>query len=305
MKKLVAILLSFSFLFAFAACGSKSEDETTTLEDTSVTDLTEVTTDETNVTEVDTTGETELEETDTTGTTTGDEETSKTETEESTQSVKAPETTAEIIKAYNDAVNSAYEAKAGFSKERYTDNEKYDMGATLKVFKSLVEKFIGIGPDNKYSEEVKKGQWEEDIKKHYLRQSTISAGDVTAATVKTEGKNYVVTLSIKGGNSHGSKDSKYTNAPIDKCGICVGNEDKGYYDHKTGEVIYDAVGGTYAGADIKESYSNAKAVAKIDIETGNLVALTVEYDITVAIDIGIGKGTASGATHIIYKDFKY
>lgn len=292
MKKIIAILLSLSILFTLAACVSKDAQESTTLEDTSVTDLTEEISDETDVTEI-------------TETTTDETETTQGETEESTEPAKAPETTAEIIKAYNDAVNSAFKAKAGFSKERYTDNEKYNMGAALKIFKSLVEKFIGIGPENKYSEEVKKGQWEEDARKHYLRQSTISTGDVTAATVKTEGKNYIVTLSIKDGNSHGSKDSKYTNAPVDKCGICVGNEDKGYYDHKTGEVIYDSVGGTYAGADIKENYSNAKAVAKIDIETGKLVALTVEYKISVAIDIGIGKGTATGTTHIIFKDFKY
>ncbi len=303
MKKIIAILLSLSILFALAACGSKDAQESTTLEDTSVTDLTEEISDETDLT--DTTEITETNVTEITEITTDETETTQGEAEESTEPAKAPETTAEIIKAYNDAVNSAFKAKAGFSKERNTDNEKYDMGAALKVFKSLVEKFIGIGPDNRYSEEVKKGQWEDDAKKHYLRQSTISAGDITAATVKTEGKNYIVTLSIKDGNSHGSKDSKYTNAPVDKCGICVGNEDKGYYDHKTGEVIYDAVGGTYAGADIKESYSNAKAVAKIDIETGKLVALTVEYDISVAIDIGIGKGTATGTTHIIYKDFKY
>ena len=78
-----------------------------------------------------------------------------------------------------------------------------------------------------------------------------------------------------------------------------------HFDHKTGEVIYDAISGAYAGATIDEKYSNAKITAVVDGATGNLVKLTVEFDIDVAIDIGIGSGTATATTHIIYTDFKY
>jgi hypothetical protein len=206
---------------------------------------------------------------------------------------------------YNKAVNNAYDKKAGFSKERYTDNAVFDMSVALKPFKGLVEKFVGIGDDNKYSEKVTKGNWDSDAKRHYLRKSTLGEGDITSAKCEQDGGVYTLIINVKPGNSVGSKSTKSTNAPIDKCGICVGKEDKNYYDHKTGEVIYDAIAGTYEGADIKENYKNAVVVAQIDAASGELVGLSVTYDISVAIDIGIGSGTATGTTHIIYKDFKY
>lgn len=292
MKKFLAILLTLAMVLAFAACGATTEEETTTAPEE--TEATEVVTEEsTEATEVESTeaeSETEAE---------------STEAESETEAAKAPETTEEVLAAYNNAVNGAYEAKAGFSKERYTDNAVMDMSVALKAFKSLVEQFVGIGDENKYTETVTKGQWDSDAKREYLRKSTLTASDITAATCKQDGNYYVLTLSIKPGTSKGTKDEKYTKAPVDKCGICVGNEDKGYYDHKTGEVIYGAIGGTYAGAKIEESYSNAKAVAKVDAATGKLVSLTVTYDIAVSIDIGIGSGTATGTAHILYKNFNY
>ncbi|MCQ2481172.1 MAG: hypothetical protein MJ121_03545, partial [Clostridia bacterium] len=276
MKKSIAILLTMAMLLMFAACGAKDAAETTTTTETQ--------------TEADTTAAVE---------TTAKEETSA-EAEETTEAatIKAPSTKAEIIEAYNNAVNNAFDKQAGFNKERYTDNENYDMSLALKAFKGLVEKFVGIGEANKYQVSVTKGQWETDAKKHYLRQSTLTEADVKDATIKEENGNYVITLSIKDGNSVGSDTQKSTNAPLDKCGICVGNEDKGYYDHKTGEVIYSAISGTYAGAKIDENYINATAVAEINAETGELVSLTVKFNIFVNIDISIGKGMASGTTHV-------
>ncbi|MBR6941229.1 MAG: hypothetical protein IKH65_10505 [Clostridia bacterium] len=312
MKKITAIIISLAMLFAFAACGSKTEPADTTSESESqaesVTDVSVSTETETETEPEQTTVE-ESKETETTEKVTEKEEKEESETEKTTEEetteAKVPQTKEEILAVYNDAVNSAYKAKAGFSKERYTDNENYDMSVALKPFKSLVEKFIGIGADNRYSEKVTKGKWDEDSKKEYLRKSTLTAADINDATVKTEGKYYIVTIKIKDGSSVGDKNHKTSSSPIDKCGICVGNEDKGYYDHKSGPVIYDAIAGTYEGASITESYNNARAVAKVDIESGKLVSLTVEYDIKVGIDISIGSGTATGSTHVIYKDFVY
>lgn len=286
MKKIFAILLTLALVLSFAACGSKPAEapEETTVEETTV--AVEETTAAVEETTLPEESETVAEET------TADE-------------VKAPETTEEIIAFYNNAVNSAFDAKAGFSKERYCDNEKMDAGVALQAFKSLVYKFMGIGSDNVYTENVTKGNWDSDAKKNYLRKSTLSAADVTSATCTLDGDEYEIVIKVKGGSSQGSKSNKFTNAPIDKCGICVGNEDKGYYDHKTGEVIYDAIDDTYAGATIKESYSNAVIKAEVNAETGKLEELNVDYDIAVDIDIGIGKGTATGKSHISYDDFKY
>lgn len=324
MKKILALILALAMLLSFAACNDDSTDDVTTT--TAAEDVTDEAVDagseevsdeatdavETSAEDVsaeDVSSE-DVSSENTSSENTSSEDVSNEETtaegETTTAAIAAkPETKAEIVALYNNAVNSAYSAKAGFSKERMTDNEKLDASAVLSAFKSLVYQFMGVGEENKYTETVKKGNWESDANKHYLRKSTLTASDVTKATCTEKNGQYTVVLNVKGGSSKGSESSCYTNAPIDKCGICVGNEDKGYYDHKTGEVIYDAIAGTYAGATIEEKYSNAKVTAVIDGATGNLVKLTVEFDIDVAIDIGIGSGTATATTHIYYKNFKY
>ena len=301
MKKILALLLAAVLVFSFAACGKNETPEETT-----------TTTEALDVTEAPANAETQSASdavSDPTVPVSADASAPDASTTEGTTAApkieKAPETKAEIIAVYNNAVNSAFDAKAGFNKERMTDNEKLDAGVALKAFKGLVYKFMGVGAENKYTETVTKGKWDSDAKRHYLRKSTLTEADVTNATCTANGNQYTIVLNVKGGSSKGSETEKYTNAPIDKCGICVGKEDKGYYDHKTGEVIYDAVAGTYAGAVIEESYKNAKVTAVVDGATGHLVKLTVEFDIAVAIDISVGSGTATATTHIIYKDFKY
>lgn len=303
MKKILALLLAAVLVFSFAACGkNETPEETTTTTATEALDVTEAPANAETQPASDAVS-------DPTVPVSADASAPDASTTEGTTAApkieKAPETKAEIIAVYNNAVNSAFDAKAGFNKERMTDNEKLDAGIALKAFKGLVYKFMGVGAENKYTETVTKGKWDSDAKRHYLRKSTLTEADVTNATCTANGNQYTIVLNVKGGNSKGSETEKYTNAPIDKCGICVGKEDKGYYDHKTGEVIYDAVAGTYAGAVIEESYKNAKVTAVVDGATGHLVKLTVEFDIAVAIDISVGSGTATATTHIIYKDFKY
>ncbi len=309
MKKFLSILLVLIMAVSLAACGSKAQEATEPSEEESVTEEitsaedTAVQTEPESETETEAAPEESEEASETSAEATSEESTTQEATEKDNPA--APSSTAEIIAMYNKAVNNAYDKKAGFSKERYTDNANFDMSVALKPFKGLVEKFIGIGEDNKYSEKVTKGNWDSDAKRHYLRKSTLGQADITSAKCEQDGGVYTLIINVKPGSSVGSKSAKNTNAPIDKCGICVGNEDKNYYDHKTGEVIYDAIAGTYEGADIKESYKNAVVTAQIDAVSGELVGLTVTYDISVAIDIGIGSGTATGTAHIIYKDFKY
>ena len=297
MKKILAIILTLSMIFAFAACGSKTADETTAEE------TTEETTEAVETTEEEATEATEPEET--TEAVTDENGETVTEEETSAEAIEAPETKAEILALYNDSINKAYEAKVGFSKERYTNNENYDMSLALKAFKSLVEKFVGIGDDNKYTETVTKGKWESDANHEYLRKSTLTEADITNATCKEDGDSYVITINIKNGSSQGDENHTSSTSSLDKCGICVGNEDKGYYDHKTGPVIYDAIAGTYAGAKVTESYSNAVATLKVNKTTGEISSFTVTFNISVGIDISVGSGTATGTTHVIYKNFKY
>ncbi len=309
MKKILALILAAALVFSFAACGKDDTTGEITTTTTAAADVTEDVAANSDETVANTEASAETTAAAATDDTTAAEDVSSAESTAADTTVAAitaaPTSTADILALYNNAVNSAYSAKAGFYKERMTDNEKLDASAVLNAFKSLVYQFMGVGAENKYTETVTKGNWDSETNRHYLRKSTLAAADITKATCTANGNQYTVVLNVKGGSSKGSSDSKFTNAPIDKCGICVGNEDKGYYDHKTGEVIYDAIAGTYAGASIEESYDNAKVTAVIDGATGNLVKLAVEFDIDVAIDIGIGSGTATATTHINYSNFKY
>ena len=322
MKKILAILLAAALLFSFAACGK----EDTTAEDTTTAAAEDVETTVADAIEEETTIADAAEETtaaDAEATTVADAEATTVAGEEATTAAdaeattvaavattaaakKAPQTKAEILAAYNNAVNSAYNAKAGFDKERYADNANLDAKGALSALTDVVYTFMGIGEGNEYTEKVEKGKWDSDLPHHYLRKSTLTEADLTNATCKESGGKYTIVLSVKGGTSKGSKDEKFTKAPIDKCGICVGDEDKGYYDHKTGPVIYDALDDIYGSAIIEESYDNAKVTAVVDAATGHIVSLTVEYDITCSINVGIiGSGNATGTAHILYKNFKY
>ena len=295
MKKILALMLAFAMLFAFAACGGNTEEETTTT--TAAEEITEAPVED--ATEAPVEDATEAPAEDATEAPVED-----TTVEESTAPAKAPESTEEIVAYYNNAVNAAYAAKVGFSKERYTDNEELNAGFLLNTFGDLVYSFMGIGAENKYTMEVKKGQWESDVPHHYLRKSTLSTSDITSATCTENGGKYTIKFNVKPGTSKASKSESWTKAPIDKCGICVGDLDKSYFDHKTAPVIYAAVGQVVSGAVIEESYDNATIVAVIDAATGHLVSITVEYDMDVVIDV-VGGGNATGTAHILFKNFKY
>lgn len=297
MKKILSLVLAFSMLFCFAACGDNTGDETTTTAAETESDVVDTT-----VAAVESTAA-NSEAASTEAVSAADESTTAAEST-APAITAAPTETADIIALYNDTINKAYNAKVGFNKERYTDNETLNAGFLLKTFGDVVYKFMGIGAENRYTMDVTKGQWESDVPHHYLRKSTLSASDVTKATCVADGNQYTITMYVKNGSSKASKDTKYNNSPIDKCGICVGDADKSYFDHKTAPVIYSAVGEILSSAVIEESYSNAKIVAVIDAATGNLVKLTVEFDINVIIEAA-GGGNATGTTHILYKNFKY
>jgi hypothetical protein len=285
-------------LLGLAACGGNTEDETTT------TTAAEEVTDAVDATDapVDESTEAPSEDASAEDPSAAEESTEAESTEAAI--AKAPETTAEIIALYNKTINDAYAAKVGFNKERYTDNEELNAGFLLKTFGDLIYSFMGIGAENKYTMDVTKGQWESDVPHHYLRKSTLTEADLTGAKCTENNGKYTIVLNVKPGTSKASKSESWTKAPIDKCGICVGDLDKSYFDHKTAPVIYAAVGQVVSGAVIEESYKNAVVKAVIDVATGNLVSLTVEYDISVVIDAA-GGGNATGKTHIFYKNFKY
>lgn len=303
MKKFLAILLAFSMLFAFAACGEdKTTDETTTTTAEAAVDESTPVADE-SAPAADESAPVADESTPAVDESAPAEET--TVAESTVPAIAAaPATTDEIIALYNKTINDAYAARVGFNKVRYTDNEALNAGFLLKTFGDLIYSFMGIGEENKYTMDVTKGDWTDDVPHHYLRKSTLTTADITNATCTENNGKYTIKLNVKPGNSKASKTESYNNSPIDKCGICVGDLDKSYFDHKTAPVIYAAVGQVVSSAVITESYDNATVVAVIDAATGHLVSLTVEFDISVVIDAA-GGGNATGTAHVFYKNFKY
>lgn len=303
MKRILALILAGMLVFSLAACGgNETADETTTApvteaevtETEAQADVTEAASAAVNATESASGAE---------DATASAEETTVAETTLPAIAA-APATTEEIIALYNKTINDAVAAKVGFNKERYTDNETLNAGFLLKTFGDLIYSFMGIGAENKYTMDVTKGDWAEDLPHQYLRKSTLTAADVTTAKCTESNGQYTITLNVKGGTSKASSSESWTKAPIDKCGMCVGDADKSYFDHKTAPVIYAAIGEVLSSAVITESYDNAKVVAVIDGATGHLVSLTIEFDIDVVIDAA-GGGNATGTTHVFYKNFKY
>ncbi len=206
---------------------------------------------------------------------------------------------------YNKVMAQAASVKPGFDKTRVTDNAKMEGSAGLQAMKDLVYKFMGIGEENKYTAKVEKGKYDEEP---LLNASKLTASDVTAATCTQSGNNYVITLKLKSGSSSADKSNPTTpaNTALDKTGICVGDRDRSEYDHKTASVIYSAIGGTFASAVVKESYSNATVVATVDVATGNLVSLVVEWNQKVELSKLVAMSAdASGVSHVTYSNFKY
>ncbi|MBQ3007031.1 MAG: hypothetical protein IJD78_05655 [Clostridia bacterium] len=305
MKRILALILAGVLVLGLAACGGNETPEETTIAPETEAFATEAVAD---ATEAATEAATDAAVTEAVSLAEGE---TAAATEEATAEgttaaaiAKAPETTEEILALYNKTINDAVAAKVGFNKERYTDNEELNAGFLLKTFGDLIYSFMGIGAENKYTEDVVKGDWAEDLPHQYLRKSTLTAADLTSAKCTEKDGKYTIVLGIKDGTSKASKSESWTKASLDKCGICVGDADKSYFDHKTAPVIYSAVGEVLSSAVISESYSNAKVVAVVDAATGHLVTLTVEFDINVVIDAA-GGGNATGSSHVLYKNFKY
>lgn len=313
--KIAALLLAFSMIFALAACKDKTGENGTTaaageVDNTAAgveatDDGTQAATDGTSDVSGDSTAPAETE-TDKSGNVVETKGSSSAPVVTPPAGNSKPSTAAEVLKYYNDVTAAAVKAKVGFKKNRVTGNEKLDTNPIIKPFKSVIYGFMGIGADNAYNETVTKGQWETDAKKQYLRASTLGTGDIKSATCTQSGNNYVIIINIKDGNTYAAKGVIKNNAPLDKCGINCGDEDKHYYDHKRASTIYDAIEGTFESAVVNESYKNAVVTATVNASTGKLVSLVVKFDIAVTADqIAGATVNASGSSTVTYSNFVY
>ena len=290
----IALALAALMAASFAACGKTETPETTAPAETVEATVTQA---------AETTAQTAQSETDVSEEATAQESTAA-ETTTEAQELEAPADKAEVLKLYNDATEKVASRKVAFSKKRETKEGVYEAGVALKTFKSIVYKFMGIGAENAYVKDVPKNDGSYD---HYFQKSTLTEADITDATcTKNADGGFDLVIKVKSGSSsiNGGSNEKL-NAPLDKSAISAGRDDKGYWDHKTAQNVYDAIDDVASGAVIDESYSNAVIKATVD-KNGNLTKMDVTFDITFDISKVYGSsGHATGTTTVSFSNFKW
>ena len=298
MKKVLAIILALALTVGcvvfLASCGNKTNEPETTAAETEAAPVEETSEDasapaeeSTEAPAEETTEETTVEET----------------TEETTEAKKAPEGKEEILKVYNDAVNNAINAKAGYNKTRVTNIQSLDGGAVLKIgiVQETVNNFLGVGTKT-YTNNKGKAD--------YMSKASLSASDVSNATCTEKDGKYTIELTVNNGSST-SGGSEY--APINRTGIYVGTGDKSEFDYKSAPNIYYALNNTDGASveSVKVDTSNVKVKAVVDAETGNLENLVVSFNFAANLSnvkytiAKVSTATGRADTTVTFKDFKY
>lgn len=298
MKKLIALLMAAMLIFSFAACG-KEEPEETTAEETTEAIIEE--TEEATEAEVTEAAEGEAEATEA-------EAAEETTEAEAAEEVTAPTDKEEIVNLFNDSVNGAVAAKAGFSKARKTEllvfspDNLFNLPIVGETVKNTVYDFLGVGTINATNA---KGQTADPA---LLKRSTLSAGDVSSATCTVNNGVYDITLNLNSGNS---TETSYGNTALDRSPICTGAGDNSGFDHKTGENYYSGINnGESSCTGVTESYNNAVIKAKVDAESGKITSLIVTFNFSadlkgIKYKITIGDASGKAATTVTYSNFNY
>ncbi len=273
MKKILAVLLAFAMLFAFASCGGKDTDESTTsttedifagLEDTTAADDTTVAADATTAE-----GETTVADESTTAageTTTAAADESTTAAGETTTKASAglnSTDAAEIVEYYKAAVK-----KTG----RVTDTKKMwlaeditgegSVGNLLKTLQPLVKGVI----------ESQGGTKERDLPGSDENVARIQAGDVAKAVASSKDGKTTIAIQLKD-QVDGPDGNGKTDGPVARgIGTLKGIEEA--LDKVSGEIS--------RGRDtVKLTYKNATIKVVVDEKTGKIIEGSWKYDINI------------------------
>lgn len=285
-KKILAILLALTFVFAFAACGGNSDTETTApaettadpfaeVEDTTAADVVEDTT----AAEIveDTTAAEVVEDT-----TVAAEDTTAAE-ESTTEAAKAmPQSKEEIVAAFNTAVNSV-KTDAKSVKHHYS-KISLNGSTTLPSWANTAMKLLG-GADKFIDDQLTKNSKGEsvytgaDIKAKYPVEGESYASKLTAADVKeakiTE-KDGKWIIRIK--TVDDAKSSTVTHGQ--------GHAPKAFNVVLPG-IVNDNVPSavtSFIGGSAEMNYPSSTATITVDPATGR--AISAEYDLKWTINFG-------------------
>ena len=279
MKKILAVLLACSMLFAFAACGGNNEETTTTAAPETTTEAPAA--DETTAPAADETTAPAADET----TVPAADETTTVAGEETTAAA-APATTEEIVAYFNTAVNGI-KTNAKTVKHHYS---KISLNGTpllpgwadslLKLFGGA-EKFLDDQlSSNSKGEQVYTGS---DIKNKYPVEneawaSKLTASDVKSATCKVseDGKTYTIKVVTVADSKSSTVKHGQGHAPKAFNVVLPG-------------VVNDALGKIpgatkLVGGEAEMNYPSSTAVITVDVATGKV--LKAEYDLKWTINFG-------------------
>lgn len=304
MKKILAIILALALVVGGAivltSCNGNDEPETTTAAPVETTDApveesTDAPVEESTDAPVEESTEAPVE---------GESETVSEEA--STEEVSVPATTDEILAVYNDAINGAISAKAGYNKKRVTAIQSLEGGALMKIglVQDAVSDFLGVGTKDYPNA---KGKAE------FMSKASLSASDVTSATCKEADGKYTITINLKDGASNSSASGNSDSSPLLKSGLYVGKGDKSEYDYKNADNIYVALNGLDEASveAVKLNATKGKIVAEIDAATGNIVKLTVSFVFNANLTkvkyaiASINEATGIADTTVTFTNFKY
>lgn len=303
MKKLLAILLAFSMLFAFAACGGSGDDETTTTTTEAVED-TDVAEESTDAAE-DTTAASEEESTEDASaaedTTAASEETSEDASaaengETTTAAANAQLSKAEFVALLN--ADSAKIAKSGsYSAVRKCEyTTPIDVGGATSILNgiisaidegsdlnSVVGGFLGIGT-------TKGGK--KDIDDDYqIKAMSLKESDLGSFSYSNGVYSFTLANATNPKKTGATPLSRFTN------------------DFITHEEIVDGIASFTTAITVKETTVNYKSIkVSVTVSDGKITNIKYSYafDAALALKAGITiNGSGAAVTNTTYSSIKY
>lgn len=279
MKKLLAILLAFSMLFAFAACGGNDNDDTTT---TTAEDIFAGLEDESTEAPADESTEAPSEDT---SAVSEEDSTAASEATSDTSDASAAESTTAASAGLNstDAAEVvAYYAAAVKKTNKVTDTEKMALadeitgdgfiGAALSILQPIIESVLADQGGTK----------ERGIPGSDDGVARIKASDVSKAVASSKNGKTTIAIQLKDQVDGPDEDAK-TAGPVARGIGTLGSIDG----------ALEALGATISsGRDtVKLTYKNSTIKVVVDEKTGKIVDGSWKYD----IDLNIGNAAISMA----------
>ena len=297
-KAVIALLMSATMLFAFAACGGKDDTaETTTVSDETTTEAiaadattSETLTDETTAPADDATT---VDETTAVDATTAVGETTVAGETTTAATTTAPKTTAEVIAYFNTAANAVKTDKPGYTKK--TNNVIGNITSSNGVITSLAQKIVPMFPTENDPVTVAKGASHNDFPvagKSWA--SKLDASSVKSATCKQNGKFYEIDIRFK----DESLNDLPTNPQATKHGTAMTVLSAPEVYEQTDKIPSFLV----SIKSFAPTYSGSYITCKINAATGKMVSAVYYFSTIASVGAKVVGGSLTATVPFAIKD---